>query len=58
MVADVAYGSVVSVKSFRTGGGYLHSHPHLYPGTFGPQYQQVVHKFVNNFVSLRTVTNF
>ena len=37
----MAYGSVISLKQRRTGGGYLHSHWHLYPEEVGPRQQQV-----------------
>ena len=30
--ADVAFGSKVSIRHVNTQGGYLHSHPHSYPG--------------------------
>ena len=30
--ADVAIGSVVTIRHVNTQGGYLHSHPHIYPG--------------------------
>jgi len=40
--ADVAYGSVITLKSHRTGGMYLHSHPHLYPDSVGMPLQQVL----------------
>lgn len=41
VVADVAYGAVVTLKNTRTGGGYLHSHWHLYPEGVGTRQQQV-----------------
>ncbi|XP_059220092.1 protein O-mannosyl-transferase 2 isoform X3 [Stomoxys calcitrans] len=47
----VAYGSIVSIKNHKTGGGYLHSHLHLYPKGSGPRQQQVTsytHKDENN----------
>lgn len=41
MPRDVAFGAVVSLKNHRTGGGYLHSHWHLYPEGVGARQQQV-----------------
>lgn len=38
---EVAYGAVISLKNHRTGGGYLHSHFHLYPEGIGARQQQV-----------------
>ena len=40
-LTDMAFGSVISLKQRRTGGGYLHSHWHLYPEEAGPRQQQV-----------------
>ena len=51
VVVDVAYGAVVTIKNHRTGGGYLHSHWHLYPEGVGARQQQVTaysHKDENN----------
>ncbi|XP_061388961.1 protein O-mannosyl-transferase 2 [Musca vetustissima] len=51
MPRDVAFGSVVSIKNHKTGGGYLHSHLHLYPKGVGSQQQQITsytHKDENN----------
>lgn len=48
---EVAYGGVVSFKNHRTGGGYLHSHWHLYPEGVGARQQQITaytHKDDNN----------
>lgn len=39
--ADVSFGAIVTLKNHRTGGGYLHSHWHLYPEHFGAKQQQV-----------------
>lgn len=38
---DVAFGSIITLKNQRTGGGYLHSHWHLYPENVGSRQQQV-----------------
>ncbi|KAF7965771.1 hypothetical protein HWV62_41964 [Athelia sp. TMB] len=35
--ADVAIGSEISIRHVNTQGGYLHSHPHNYPGGSGQQ---------------------
>ncbi|EGO30163.1 glycosyltransferase family 39 protein [Serpula lacrymans var. lacrymans S7.9] len=35
--ADVALGSEVAIRHLNTQGGYLHSHPHNYPGGSGQQ---------------------
>ncbi|XP_065206014.1 protein O-mannosyl-transferase 2 [Planococcus citri] len=51
MPRDVAYGAIVSLKNHRTGGGYLHSHWHLYPEGVGSRQQQITtytHKDENN----------
>nr|CAI5820075.1 unnamed protein product [Callosobruchus analis] len=47
----VAYGAVITLKNHRTGGGYLHSHFHLYPEGVGARQQQITtytHKDDNN----------
>ncbi|XP_062502290.1 protein O-mannosyl-transferase 2-like [Corticium candelabrum] len=47
----VAYGSIVTMKNHRAGGGLLHSHPHLYPEGVGIMQQQITaysHKDENN----------
>lgn len=41
----VAYGAIVTLKNHRTGGGYLHSHYHLYPEGVGARQQQVIFNF-------------
>ncbi len=41
-LAVVAYGSVVTLKNRRGGGGLLHSHAHLYPEEEGKYQQQQV----------------
>ncbi|XP_030754503.1 protein O-mannosyl-transferase 2 isoform X2 [Sitophilus oryzae] len=51
MPYQVAYGAVVTLKNHRTGGGYLHSHFHLYPEGMGARQQQITtytHKDDNN----------
>lgn len=51
MPRHVAYGAVITLKNHRTGGGYLHSHWHLYPEDVGARQQQVTaysHKDENN----------
>lgn len=51
MPREVAYGAVVTLKNHKTGGGYLHSHHHLYPKGFGARQQQITtytHKDENN----------
>ena len=47
--ADVAVGSQVTIRHVNTQGGYLHSHPHNYPG--GSKQQQITlypHRDSNN----------
>ncbi len=51
MPEEVMYGSVITIKQYRTSGPYLHSHWHLYPEGFGAKQQQVTtysHKDDNN----------
>lgn len=51
MPSEVAYGAIITIKNHRTGGGYLHSHWHLYPEGIGAKQQQVTaysHKDENN----------
>ncbi|KZC06223.1 Protein O-mannosyl-transferase 2 [Dufourea novaeangliae] len=51
MPRQLAYGATVTLKNHRTGGGYLHSHWHLYPEGVGARQQQVTtysHKDDNN----------
>lgn len=55
--ADVAFGSEVSIRHHNTQGGYLHSHPHMYPT--GSKQQQVTlypHKDENNVFLLENQT--
>lgn len=49
--SELAYGAEVTLKNARTGGGYLHSHIHLYPEGVGARQQQITtysHKDFNN----------
>ena len=51
MPRDLAYGAVITLKNARVGGGYLHSHYHLYPEGVGAKQQQMTayaHKDENN----------
>ncbi|XP_076235237.1 protein O-mannosyl-transferase 2 isoform X2 [Calliopsis andreniformis] len=51
MPRQLAYGATVTLKNHRTGGGYLHSHWHLYPEGIGARQQQITtysHKDDNN----------
>lgn len=51
MPREVAYGAVITLKNHKTGGGYLHSHFHLYPKSVGARQQQITtytHKDDNN----------
>lgn len=41
IVLDVSFGAIITLKNHRTGGGYLHSHWHLYPENVGAKQQQV-----------------
>ncbi|XP_032521086.2 protein O-mannosyl-transferase 2 [Danaus plexippus] len=48
---QLAYGAILTLKNHRTGGGYLHSHHHLYPSGVGARQQQITtytHKDDNN----------
>lgn len=42
MHIDVSFGAIVTLKNYKTGGGYLHSHWHLYPEGVGAKQQQVI----------------
>lgn len=56
MPDKLAFGSLFSLKQRRTGGGYLHSHWHLYPEEHPPRQQQVTtysHKDENNMWILK-----
>lgn len=48
MPRQLAYGATITLKNHRTGGGYLHSHWHLYPDGIGARQQQVlIQMFIN-----------
>ncbi|XP_015113145.1 protein O-mannosyl-transferase 2 [Diachasma alloeum] len=52
MPRELSYGATITLKNHRTGGGYLHSHWHLYPEGAGARQQQITtysHKDDNNF---------
>ncbi|XP_011305386.1 protein O-mannosyl-transferase 2 [Fopius arisanus] len=52
MPRQLSYGATITLKNHRTGGGYLHSHWHLYPEGVGARQQQITtysHKDDNNF---------
>lgn len=42
MPRQLSYGATITLKNHRTGGGYLHSHWHLYPEGVGARQQQVL----------------
>lgn len=51
MPRQLAYGAAITLKNHRTGGGYLHSHWHIYPEGIGARQQQITtysHKDDNN----------
>lgn len=50
MPRQVAYGAIVTLKNHKTGGGYLHSHYHLYPKGVGIRQQQV--NYISNKANL------
>ncbi|KAJ5819812.1 hypothetical protein N7474_005403 [Penicillium riverlandense] len=55
--ADVSFGARISMRHHNTQGGYLHSHPHMYPT--GSQQQQVTlypHKDDNNVFIMENQT--
>lgn len=55
--ADVVYGSRVTLRHQNTQGGYLHSHPHMFPT--GSKQQQITlypHKDENNIFVLENQT--
>ncbi|KAB8356587.1 hypothetical protein FH972_024169 [Carpinus fangiana] len=55
--ADVVFGSRIALRHHNTQGGYLHSHPHMYPE--GSKQQQITlypHKDENNLWLLENQT--
>ncbi|XP_066596933.1 protein O-mannosyl-transferase 2 isoform X3 [Prorops nasuta] len=51
MPRQLSYGATITLKNHRTGGGYLHSHWHIYPEGVGAKQQQITtysHKDDNN----------
>lgn len=55
--ADVAFGSRVAIRHHNTHGGYLHSHPHMYPTGSGQQQITLYpHKDDNNLWILQNQT--
>ncbi|CEP10064.1 hypothetical protein [Parasitella parasitica] len=53
---DIAYGSKVFIRHVATRGGYLHSHPHNYPG--GKQQVTLYpHRDDNNWWTIRKVND-
>ncbi|KAM0671420.1 dolichyl-phosphate-mannose-protein [Ordospora colligata] len=51
------YGTQVTIKSARAGGGYLHSHDHTYPGSINNQVTTYHHKDENNHWAFQKVTD-
>ena len=51
-VADLAFGSVVTLKNHRAGGALLHSHSHLYPKEHPPEQQQVRKYYISRMHAL------
>ena len=51
---DIAYGSIITLRNHRVGGGLLHSHPHLYPEELGPKQQQVCMNIQQLWLIFRT----
>ena len=47
---ELAYGAIITLKNARVGGGYLHSHFHLYPEGAGAKQQQVLYNTLGSFV--------
>jgi dolichyl-phosphate-mannose-protein mannosyltransferase len=41
MPRELAFGAVITLRSYKAGSGYLHSHNHLYPEGMGAKQQQV-----------------
>lgn len=58
MPRQLAYGAIVTLKNHKTGGGYLHSHYHLYPKGAGARQQQVIQYDLYFNVIFDTMTGF
>lgn len=57
MPRQVAYGAVLTIKNHKTGGGYLHSHYHLYPKEAGARQQQVSRLVIQNKIEIENETS-
>ena len=55
MPRELAYGAMITLKNARVGGGYLHSHYHLYPEGVGAKQQQITS--VSNRVTTLQIHN-
>lgn len=59
--ADVSVYSTVTIRHVNTQGGYLHSHPHAYPGgskrMFLDSINFVSHHITNILTSFRTANH-
>ena len=66
MPRELAYGAMITLKNARVGGGYLHSHYHLYPEGVGARQQQItsvsekflIHLFLVSICILRQMLRF
>lgn len=51
------FGTKVTIKASKSGGGYLHSHPHAYPDSVNNQITTYHHRDENNKWSFQKVTD-
>lgn len=58
MPRQVAFGAIVTIKNHRTGGGYLHSHYHLYPEGVGARQQQVSSLYMKLIFLLSIISGY